>query len=241
MGKLDDKVAIITGAGSGIGEATTKLFLEEGALVVAIDTTKESLDKYKDNSKVLSIYGDVTSNGEIDRMIDEVGLQHKGIDILCNMLISEDSNGWIEDAKKNLWDELISLDVNDSFLLSKKVVGIMEKRNRGVILNVDSCLDLNYYKGNQGGLRLTKVMASGLISKGIRTNCISYGCTQSDVERILNEDENSKYLLNIKSRFSANDYVEPIDVARAALFLCSDDSKHINGAILPVDNGMSCC
>lgn len=243
MGKLDDKVAIVTGAGSGIGEATTKLFLEEGALVVAIDIEEKSLEKYKDNSKVLSIYGDVTSNGDIVRIIDDILVEHTGIDILCNMVISEELTVFAEKINNNLWDELVDLEVNGTFLLSKKVVEIMGKRNRGIILNVEPSFDkkLNYNNDHFEICKLTEVMAEGLWSKGIRTNCIRYGCTENDIKRILNEEDgDSDYVLNVKSRFTSDDYIEPIDIARTALFLCSDDSRRINGAIVKVDNGLSC-
>ena len=250
MGKLDDKVAIITGAGNGMGEATAKLFLEEGALVVAVDVMKGSLDKYKDNSKVLCIYGDITSNDVIEKIVNETVKKHKGIDILCNIAGINDLCKTMEETDEDVWDKVIDLDLKAPYMLSKKVVEVMEKRNRGVILNIGSYAA---YRGNHGPsyssakhgiVGLTMSMAVGLISKGIRTNCINPGGTHTDIET----NSGGKYsedgmgmLIDITGKFPTNGYADPIDIAKAALFLCSDDSRHINGAILPVDRGISCC
>lgn len=255
MGKLDGKVAVITGAGNGMGEATAKLFLEEGAKVVGVDILPGSMDQFENNDNALTVYADITTMDGIDRIAEEAVKKFGRIDILCNIAGCNDLCKTMDETDEAVWDKVVDLDLKAPYFVSKRMVKEMLKNpedRKGVILNIGS---LAAYAGNHGpsyssakhGVEgLTMSMAVGLITKGIRTNCIHPGGVVTNIE----EHSGGKYseegmgmLIDITGKWPANcnGYAQPLDIAKAALFLCCDDSRHINGAFLPVDNGMSCC
>lgn len=248
--RLAGKVALITGAGNGMGEATTKLFEQEGAKVVAVDIAAGSLDKWQDNPNIISVYADIMNEADIDKMVSVAENDFGKLDIVCNIAGINDLCYTLEDTTDEMWDRVIDLDLKAPFRISRRAAQGMAKRGSGVILNIGSYAA---YRGNHGPsytaakhgvVGLTMSLAVGLISKGIRCNCINPGGTKTDIE----ENSGGEYhpegmgmLIDITGKFPTNDYADPEDIAYAALWLCSDESKHINGAILPVDNGMSCC
>ena len=255
MGKLDGKVAVITGAGNGMGEGTAKLFLEECAKVVGVDILEGSMDQFNNNENFLGVTADITTNEGIEKTAKAAVDKFGRIDILCNIAGCNDLCKTIDETDEGVWDHVLNLDLKAPFMLTKRIVQEMLKNpesRKGVILNIGS---LAAYAGNHGpsyssakhGIEgLTMSLAVALIQRGIRTNCIHPGGVMTNIE----EHSGGKYskdgmgmLIDITGKWPANcnGYAEPSDIAKAALFLCCDDSKHINGAFLPVDNGMSVC
>lgn len=250
MGKLDGKVAIITGAGNGMGNATAELFLEEGAKVVCVDVMKDSLEKYKGNTNALPIYANLLSNDDIAMICKKTVEKFGTIDILCNIAGINDLCKTMDETDESVWDKVVDLDLKVPYLLSKAVVEVMEKQHSGVILNIGSYAAVrgnhgpSYSAAKHGIVGLTMSMAVGLVKKGIRTNCINPGATNTNIGGNSGGEystEGMELLMGITGGFPTTIYLEPIEIAKAALFLCSDDSKYINGAVLPVDNGQSCC
>ena len=248
MGKLDGKVAIITGAGNGMGNATAELFLSEGAKVVCVDVMKDSLEKYNDNENALPIYANLLSNDDITMIRDKAVEKFGTIDILCNIAGINDLCKTMNETDELVWDKVVDLDLKAPYMLSKAVVEVMEEKHSGVILNIGSYAAVrgnhgpSYSAAKHGVVGLTMSMAVGLIKKGIRTNCINPGATNTNIAANSGGDysEEGMGLLGYAATMPTTYYIEPVEIAKAALFLCSDDSKFINGAILPVDNGQSC-
>lgn len=264
MGLLDGKVAIITGAGSGMAQATAKLFLKEGAKVVAVDIREQSLKQYDNDDNALAVPADITNNEDLDRIVDSTLKKFGTIHILCNMAGINDMCLTLEEADEALFDRIMNIDLKAPFMLSKKVVEIMKENHTGAIVNISSYAGLRgnhgpcYTAAKTGLIGLTRSMACGLIEYGIRTNCITPGGINT------NNAEHSAELSNVSAekanagmggRFSEKGWNilmsgspqipgfgwgEPEDIANAMLFLCSDFSKHVNGVILPVDKGTSC-
>lgn len=249
MGKLNGKIAIVTGAGNGMGEATTKLFLEEGAKIVAVDVLKDSLEKYADNENVLPVCANLFDSADIDRIVTEAVEKFGTVDILCNIAGINDLCKTLDETDEMIWDKVVDLDMKAPFLLSKRCVKEMEKKHSGVILNIGSYAAVrgnhgpSYSAAKHGVVGLTMSMAAGLVKKGIRTNCINPGATNTNISAHSggNYSEAGMEILGYTASMPTTLYLEPIEIAKAALFLCCNDSKYINGAILPVDNGQSCC
>lgn len=248
--KLKGKVALITGAGNGMGAAMTKLFVEEGAKVVAVDIMENSLDKWHDNENIISVYADIMNEDDIEKMITTAENDFGRLDIVCNVAGINDLCYTLEDTTNEMWDKVIDLDLKAPFLISRRAAKGMIERGSGVFLNIGSYAAVrgnhgpSYSAAKHGIVGLTMSMAVGLIQKGIRTNCINPGGTITNIE----ENSGGKYhpegmgmLMDIAGKFPTQGYAQPEDIANAALWLCCDDSKHINGAIVPVDRGMSCC
>lgn len=250
MGKLDGKVAIVTGAGNGMGQATAELFLAEGAKVVCVDVMKDSLEQYNGKENALAVYANLLSNEDIATVRNKAVEAFGTIDILCNIAGINDLCKTMEETSEAVWDKVVDLDLKAPYMLSKAVVEEMEKHHSGVILNIGSYAAVrgnhgpSYSAAKHGVVGLTMSMAVGLIKKGIRTNCINPGATNTNIAGHSGGEyspEGMEMLMGIVGNFPTQTYLEPIEIAKAALFLCSDDAKYINGAILPVDNGQSCC
>ena len=249
MGKLDGKVAIITGAGNGMGASTTQLFVEEGAKVVAVDIMAGSLDKYLSNENILPIYANLLVNEDIEKIVSSTIEKFGKVDILCNIAGINDLCKTMQETDERLWDRVVDIDLKAPYMLSKRVVEEMEKNSDGVILNIGSYAAVrgnhgpSYTAAKHGVVGLTMSMAVGLIQKGIRTNCINPGPVNTNIGANSGGDYSADgfNIIGYTSSMPTTKYIEPVEIAKAALFLCCDDSKFINGAILPVDNGQSCC
>lgn len=249
-GKLAGKVALITGAGNGMGLATTKLFVEEGAKVIAVDINKEYLSTWNNVENVVPVLADITKAEDVDRMIAEAENRFGKLDIVCNIAGINDLCYPLEDTSDELWDRVMDIDLKAPFRIVRKAAKGMAERGGGVILNIGSYAAVrgnhgpSYSAAKHGVIGLTLSLAVGLISKGIRCNAINPGGINTNIGGNSGGDyhpEGMKMLLDITGKFPTNKYGDTEDIAKAALFLCSDDSKHINGAVLAVDNGMSAC
>ncbi len=250
-GKLSGKVALITGAANGMGYATAKLFAEEGAEVIAVDIDEKGLAKWEGVERVTPIHADITKEEDIERMIAEAENRFGKLDIVCNIAGINDLCYPLLDTSDEMWDRVHDIDLKAPFRISRRAIkGMVERNVKGVILNIGSYAALrgnhgpSYSAAKHGLTGLTMSIACGCAKMGIRCNQINPGGIKTDIET----NSGGKYhpegmglLIDITGKFPCNAYGETEDIARAALFLCSDDARHINGAILNVDNGMSTC
>ena len=236
MGRLSGKVAIVTGAASGIGKATVDLFRNEGATVVGVDIS--------DGADVVA---DAGSEDQMRELIGAVGSQHEGIDIFfANAGVS---GGWatISEQSADDWAEILRINLIGPFLAIKYAAPWMKQRGGGSIICTASVAGLRsgaggaaYSASKAGVINLVQTAAQQLSGSGIRINAIcpgliETGMTQPMYDMARDRGQESRIgELNPLKRGG-----EPEEIARAALFLASDDSSYVNGAALVVDGGLS--
>ena len=249
-GRLQGKTALITGAGSGVGYAITKLFAEQGAQVAAIARRKEHLDSWRNVNNVVPIRADITVRDDVDRMVDETEKTFGKLDIVCNIAGVHDMLNPLDETSDELWDKVINTDLRAPFQICRKAVEGMVKRGSGVILNYGSLASVrglhgpSYCAAKAGLIGLTVSIAVCYASKGIRCNLINSGGVNTQITAHSGTELNSRgkdLFMSIAQNLPVKWVCEPEDVAPVALFLCSDESTHINGAVIPLDGGMSAC
>jgi NAD(P)-dependent dehydrogenase (short-subunit alcohol dehydrogenase family) len=248
MGILEGKVAIVTGAASGIGRAASFLFAHEGASVALVDIDPKgervAQEIESNGHKSLFLQADLTVNDEcrstVDRVVDTFG----ELNILFNNAGSIVRKS-IVDLTEAEWDRVMSINSKSVFLMSKYAVPAL-RSSRGVIINTGSGWGLvggpkaAVYCASKGAVvLLSKAMAIDLGPEGIRVNCLCPGDTDTSMlreeARQLGEDED-KVLAGGSSR-PLGRVGSPDEVARAALFLASDQSTYVTGTTLVVDGG----
>ena len=249
-GRLKGKVALITGAGSGIGRAMTRLFASEGAQVTAVIHRQEDADQWKNVQNVLPIQGDITKLEDINRIVEEAERQFGRVDILCNVAGIHDLCYPLEETSDERWDDVLNVDLKAPFRLGRRVINGMVQRGDGVILNVGTIAASrglhgpSYCAAKAGLIGMTLSIAAYYAKKGIRCNAINPGAVNTHIGVKTGEPYHAaglKMVLDIIKSAPVKEECEPEDIAPTALFLCSDEAKHINGAVVAVDGGLSAC
>jgi len=255
LNRLQGKVALITGSGSGIGRATALLFAKEGAEVAVNDVDQkggqETVRLIQQAGGEASFYAaDVTKLKEVEVMVDKILAKHNKIDILHNNVggWQREMNDTVVDNTEQEWDRLIDLNLRGTFLVSKLVIPHMIKTGGGSIINtVTTNAYMNYqrceaYGTAKGGLKeLTRAMCLDYAKFNIRVNGLVPGETRTPQwEATINSAPDPKaaeqfLLTKIPMARLAN----PDDIALGALFLASEDSRYVNGHILFVDGGLT--
>jgi len=249
--KLSGKVALITGGTRGIGYATALLFLKEGAKAAITGRSerhgREAIDKLKDEGfkDVVFIQGDVSKSDDAERMVQATVKEFGQLDILVNnagILIT----GTAEKTSEADWDSVIDVNLKGTFLCSKYALPYL-KKNKGVIVNTASCDGLvaepecvAYCASKGGVVLLTKAMALDHAKEGIRVNCVCPGAIMTPMlEQGLPQSGpvREKYFKETVEAHPIGRIGEPEEVAKAVLFLASDDSSFVTGTALSVDGG----
>ena len=242
MGKLDGKIALVTGATSGIGEASARLFAEEGAEVIIVGRNRgrgtlieQSIIQRGGNAKFYCC--DVTQEDQIDDLYAQLTKKHSKIDILFNnagILITSE----LRDIKIEDWDKTFDINTKAIMLMTQKFIDLIIT-SHGNILNCASIDGLDctirgsknymYSASKAATIHFTKYCALNY-SDRIRVNCICPGVTETPLWT--NRD-----FSRFNSSIPMGRVVQAEEVARAALFLVSDDASCITGVVLPVDGG----
>ena len=242
--KLKDQVAIITGAGRNIGEETAKLLASEGACIAVVDMDRGRADKVAADIKAAGgdaagFVADVSDEAAVQTLVADVTAKWGRIDILVNNAAYSD-NKTIFEITKAEWDKTIAVTLTGPFLVSKYVAQQMVKGGKGgKIVNVGSTSGfrgrpraLAYTAAKGGVANLTRSMAVQLAEHGIRVN----GVIPNKIGSPVGKDtfDPTRPVTNLRGRNG-----EPIDLAKAVLFLVSDESDFIVGDLLFVDGGYS--
>jgi len=248
---LQNKVAIITGGASGMGEATSILFAREKAkvIIVDIDTAKgEEVAKKinKGGGESVFVQGDVSKTIDVKRIIDFTIDKFKRLDILFNNAGIAMTSVETEKLEEEIWDKVIDVNLKSMFLFSKYAVPIMKKQGGGVIINTASISgvrprpgSLPYSVSKGGAITLTRSLALELAPFNIRVNSISPVAADTPMlpkltAHIPDLAEAKKALL---ATIPLGRLAKAEDIAHAALFLASDESSMITGINLEVDGG----
>lgn len=247
--KLAGKIAIITGAGSGIGHEAAKLFGQEGALVIVADrdmasATRVASDITGQGGKAEPLQVDVGKEAEVKAMVDAVVGRHGRLDILVNNA-GYGFAGTVVTTSEQDWDALMAVNVKGVFFGCKHAIPVMERQGGGVIVNTASAVanigitDRAAYVASKGAVAaLTRAMAIDHVAAGIRVNCVAPGTIESPYfTEILKAPNSAELRRGLEQRQAMERLGQPIEIARAMLFLASDESSFCTGSTLTADGG----
>lgn len=246
---VEGKVAIITGASSGIGRATAVLFCARGSNVVAVGRNEKELNALR--AEVINFKGqlkmhlsDLTETNQVERLINETAEQFGRIDILVNAA-GIISNGSIETTSLDEWDKVMNVNLRSVFFIMQKCIPHLEK-TKGNIVNVSSVAGIRsfpnvlaYCVSKAGMDQLTRCAALELASKGIRVNAVNPGVVLTNLHKRagMSEEQYQQFLERSKSTHPLGRVGTPNEVAELIYFLASDKASWITGATYEIDGG----
>ena len=253
MGRLDGKVCVITGAGSGIGRASARLFASEGGRLVVgdidVDAAQTTVSEIKSGGgHAWAWQVDVTDETKTETFAAEVVGREGRVDVLFNNA-GIAGVGDVVETEPDLFDRVMRVNVRGVYLMSRAIVPYMVERKAGSIINMSSCIAeiglarrVSYAASKGAVLAMTKSMQVDLAPHGIRVNALLPGTILTPfVERYLKESyaDPEEGLASIRKRQLSNDLGRPEDVASAALYLASDESRFVMASGLVVDGGVT--
>ena len=245
--RFEGKVAIITGAGRGIGKAIAERLASEGADVVICDVDKEAAERTaeeirsKYSVKAIAISADVANEGDVNSMVEETIKNFGRVDFLINNAgITRDS--LLLRMSEEEWDKVIAVDLKSVFLCTRAVIRHMMRQRFGRIVNISSVIGLrgnvgqaNYASAKAGIIGFTKSAARELAGRNITVNAVAPGYIQTEMTERLPQEVKEEMLKQVPLGRPG----QPEDVAGVVAFLCSEDASYITGEIIRVDGGMA--
>jgi NAD(P)-dependent dehydrogenase (short-subunit alcohol dehydrogenase family) len=239
-GKLSGKVAIVTGAASGIGESIAALYLSEGANVVVSDLPERGLTKqFSDHPQARAVEIDITADAAPQRIIETAMREFGGLDVLVN-------NAGIalgkqfEDTTDEEFDRIMNINVRSVFRMTRAAVPHLRVRGGGSVINLASIMSSTggpllsaYAASKHAVLGLSRGMAVDLGKYGIRVNALQPGSIWTGMSRPFFDDPNFRKYWEAKAPLGR--IGDPIDVAVVALFLATDEAKFVSGAGIAID------
>lgn len=252
MSDLTGRVALISGAGGGQGIVAAELFAEAGARLVLTDRDVDALEKSRSvaeaaGAEVLAVPADVTVAADRTRLLDESRARFGGIDILYNN-VGVVAGGSLEDYDESGWDRVFDVNVKSYFFLVQAALPLLRASPSAAIINVSSLAGLvgvpgaTVYGASKGAVvALTKNLAVELAADEIRVNCIASGTLDTPMPRAYLEQFPAERQEAVRNAWTDRQLFkrlgDPEEVVRVALFLASDDSSFMTGAVLNVDGG----
>ncbi|MDX9872690.1 MAG: 3-oxoacyl-[acyl-carrier-protein] reductase [Clostridia bacterium] len=245
MSRLQGKVAIVTGAGDGIGEAIAKAYAAQGAKVVGCARTLEKVQKVVDDIKAAggeayAVRCDVSKKADVDNLFKEAVDKYGRVDILAN------NAGITADARfvkmtEEQWDNVIDINLKGVFMVGQKAAEIMLAQESGVIINTSSVVGIygnfgqtNYAAAKWGVIGMTKTWSKELAPKGVRVAAVAPGFIATPMVAKMPE----KVLDGIRAKVPLGRLGSVEDIANAFVFLASDEAAYVTGAVLSVDGGI---
>ena len=249
--RLQGKVAVITGAASGMGQSMALLFSAEGAKIVAADWHQESLDAVVAEIKaaggeVVGVQGNVALKADCERVIDTAVATYGGLDILCNNAGVMDQFQPVGELDDDVYERVMSININGPVYLTRKAIPLMIARGGGSVIMTASAAGIGggaagaaYTISKHALIGLTRSTAYSYALQGIRCNAMACGGVETNIQQSIDP---AKVDQAGAARYGAYQalipaFLKPIEIARLALFLATDDSQHVNGAIIPIDGG----
>ncbi|MGV1908230.1 SDR family NAD(P)-dependent oxidoreductase [Agrobacterium cavarae] len=245
-GILNGGVAVITGAGSGIAAAAARLFHKQGASIVLADVSgKEAELAVELGERAVACRADVSKSADVKAMIDIAISEFGQLDILCNVAGITGPQGSLEDAHEEDFDAVIAVNIRGLLLAMKYALPHLVAGNGGVIVNISSATalvgmpGLAVYSATKGAIiAMNRVIAAEYASKGVRANVICPGGIETPIylEHLARDPESVNKTVSL---IPAGRVGKPEEIAQAMLFLASDASSYMTGAVVPVDGGQT--
>lgn len=248
--RLKDKVSVITGAGSGIGRESALLFAREGSKVVAVDLNEKAAqdtvaDVKKAGGTAIAVRADVSKSADCKNMIDVAEKTYGALHVLFNNAgIMHSSDDTAETTDEAIWDLTMNVNLKSVFLGCKYGIPALRRAGGGSVINTASVVALMgsaaaqvAYTASKGGiLSLSRELAAIHARERIRVNALCPGPLRTELlMKFLNTEEKKKRRL---VHLPQGRFGESAEIAKAALFLASDDASHVNGATFMVDGGL---
>lgn len=256
--RFTGRAALVTGGGSGIGKATAIAFAKDGASVCVVDIDAASAEKTVSeikaaNGKAIAVAGDIALPETATSAVASC-LKHFGsVDFLFNNAGVEFISPLMETSESD-WDRVMDVNMKGTYLITKACLEVMVSKKFGVITNNASDAGLRgikvnaaYSSSKAGIIHMTRSLSLDYASQGIRTNCICPGCIRTPLCERFNAEIGERK--GISGEQALQEFVEanipmqrvgtPEEVASVVTFLCSDDARYINGAIIPIDGGLT--
>lgn len=246
--KLEGKIAIITGAGSGMGRATAYLFAKNGAKLLVCDINEASVNETKEH--IIAEGGiaeasvtDMSNFDEVAAMVKKAADTFGTVDILINNAGIYDNELSATDISVDYWNKVLAINLTGPFVAAKEALPYMIKQHSGAIVNICSVASIRaksggvaYTASKHAALGMTRQLAIAYGQKGIKVNAICPGIVFSG---LVPKDAVGEDFIRTYSNIPAGRLGEPDDIANAALFLCTSDSDFIHGQPIVVDGGFS--
>ncbi|AMW05133.1 SDR family NAD(P)-dependent oxidoreductase [Gemmatimonas phototrophica] len=249
--RLTGKVAVITGAASGIGRATVELFVREGALVVAGDLHSARLTELAAHCNSLApiltpLTGDIGKRSDAEALVDLAQATHGRVDILVNNAGIMDYMAGVGELTDEVWQRVLRVNLDGPMYTSRRVMPLMLNQGQGSIINIASIAGLSggaagaaYTSSKHALVGLTKSTAWMYAQRGVRCNVICPGATRTNIAESMPADRLDPVGAARAGLFATlvPAWLESTDIAELALFLASDAARFINGAVITADGG----
>jgi NAD(P)-dependent dehydrogenase (short-subunit alcohol dehydrogenase family) len=248
MFSLQDKVALVTGAGSGLGKQIALLYAKQGAKVVASDRNPEKLDalitEVPAGLTVSTVVGDISKLADVRNMFAYAQETFGQLDIVVNNAGVMDKLQPIGEVDDEMFERVMNINLKGTFYMTREAVRVFEPKGKGVIVNIASVAGLEggragavYTASKHGIIGLTKNTGYSYAKSGIRCNAIAPGAMNTNIMGGINF-ENLGIMVKAMLATRGNQKVaDPLEVANVALFLASDEASFVNGAVFVADGG----
>ncbi|RBP07309.1 3-oxoacyl-[acyl-carrier protein] reductase [Roseiarcus fermentans] len=245
--KLESKVALITGAGSGMGRAMCLEFAREGARIIAVDLNLDSAKRVESElgggDACLALAGDVSNSKSVADFCGQALDATGRVDILVNNAGILDNYASVTDTSEELWDRIIGVNLKGMFLVCRALLPAMVERRSGVIINLGSIAGFvaggggaAYTSSKHGVIGFTRQLAFDYGKLGVRANAICPGAVETGMTKDILASGDMAVIESIRS-VPAGRHAQPEEIAKLGLYLASDDSSFVHGAAMLIDGG----